>query len=81
MRNMTVVVFAALMSLSAITVAPAAQPLSGASVFDARLAFAQASGNLQTRAFRRCMRQKYGRNFFRGVPRAHRTYMAQACGG
>jgi hypothetical protein len=34
-----------------------------------------------SREFRRCMRQKYGRNYYRGVKRAHRFHMAQACGG
>ncbi len=34
-----------------------------------------------SRGFRRCMRQKYGPRYFRGVSRAHRYHMAQACGG
>jgi hypothetical protein len=34
-----------------------------------------------SKGFRRCMRQKYGRHYFRGVKRAHRYFMAQACGG
>ncbi len=34
-----------------------------------------------SRSFRRCMRQKYGPRYFRGVSRAHRYHMAQACGG
>ena len=33
------------------------------------------------RDFNRCMREKYGPRYFRGVKRAHRTFMAQACGG
>jgi hypothetical protein len=33
------------------------------------------------REFNRCMREKYGRNYYRGVKRAHRFHMAQACGG
>jgi hypothetical protein len=32
-------------------------------------------------AFRSCMREKYGPRYFRGVKRAHRYHMAQACGG
>jgi hypothetical protein len=31
--------------------------------------------------FRSCMRGKYGSHYFRGVKRAHRYHMAQACGG
>jgi hypothetical protein len=34
-----------------------------------------------SRAFRRCMRAKYGPRYFSRVPRAHRFHMAQACGG
>jgi hypothetical protein len=34
-----------------------------------------------SRSFRSCMRQKYGPKYFRGVKRAHRFHMAQACGG
>jgi hypothetical protein len=34
-----------------------------------------------SRGFRSCMRQKYGPKYFRGVKRAHRYFMAQACGG
>jgi hypothetical protein len=49
--------------------------------FASDLAFSQTAGSAQGRAFRRCMRQKYGRNYFRGVPRAHRFHMSQACGG
>jgi hypothetical protein len=30
---------------------------------------------------RRCMRRKYGPHYYRGVRRAHRLFMAQACGG
>jgi hypothetical protein len=33
------------------------------------------------RDFRRCMRETYGPRYFRGVKRAHRFFMAQACGG
>lgn len=35
----------------------------------------------ESRDFRRCMRAKFGPHYFRGVKRAHRTFMAQACGG
>ncbi len=35
----------------------------------------------QSRGFRHCMRQKYGPRYFRGVKRAHRYHMVQACGG
>ena len=37
----------------------------------------------QTRSqeFNRCMRAKYGPRYYRGVKRAHRYFMAQACGG
>jgi hypothetical protein len=34
-----------------------------------------------SKSFRSCMRQKYGPKYFRGVKRAHRYHMAQACGG
>jgi hypothetical protein len=34
-----------------------------------------------SRGFRRCMRAKFGPKYFRGVKRAHRYFMAQACGG
>jgi hypothetical protein len=34
-----------------------------------------------SRSFRSCMREKYGPKYFRGVKRAHRFHMAQACGG
>ncbi len=34
-----------------------------------------------SKSFRSCMRQKYGPKYFRGVKRAHRFHMAQACGG
>jgi hypothetical protein len=34
-----------------------------------------------SRNFRSCMHKKYGRHYFRGVKRAHRYHMAQACGG
>ena len=30
---------------------------------------------------RRCMRRKFGPSYYRGVKRAHRLMMAQACGG
>jgi len=33
-----------------------------------------------SRAVRRCMRAKYGPNYYRGVKRAHRAVMAQSCG-
>jgi hypothetical protein len=33
-----------------------------------------------SRAFRRCMRAKYGPRYFHRVPRAVRFHMAQACG-
>ncbi len=32
-------------------------------------------------SFQRCMRKRYGPHYFRGVKRAHRYFMAQACGG
>jgi hypothetical protein len=35
----------------------------------------------ENRAFRSCMRAKYGPRYFAGVRRAHRYHMAQACGG
>ncbi len=34
-----------------------------------------------SRAFTRCMRERYGPHYYRGVKRAHRYFMAQACGG
>jgi hypothetical protein len=34
-----------------------------------------------SRGFRSCMRKKYGPRYYRGVKRAHRYFMAQACGG
>jgi hypothetical protein len=34
-----------------------------------------------SKGFNRCMRAKYGPRYFRGVNRAHRYVMAQACGG
>ena len=32
------------------------------------------------RDFSRCMRKRYGPHYYRGVKRAHRYFMAQACG-
>ncbi len=32
-------------------------------------------------AVRRCMRRTFGPSYYRGVKRAHRAMMAQACGG
>lgn len=32
-------------------------------------------------SFGSCMRKRYGPHYFRGVKRAHRYFMAQACGG
>jgi hypothetical protein len=40
-----------------------------------------AAQHTSSRGFRRCMRAKYGPKYFRGVKRAHRYFMAQACGG
>jgi hypothetical protein len=34
-----------------------------------------------SKAFSRCMRERYGPRYYRGVKRAHRYFMAQACGG
>lgn len=34
-----------------------------------------------TRSFRSCMRKRYGPHYYRGVKRAYRYFMAQACGG
>ena len=34
-----------------------------------------------SKAFTRCMRKHYGPHYYRGVTRAHRFFMAQACGG
>ncbi len=34
-----------------------------------------------SKAFTRCMRERYGPRYYRGVKRAHRYFMAQACGG
>ena len=33
-----------------------------------------------SKAFARCMRERYGPHYYRGVKRAHRYFMAQACG-
>jgi hypothetical protein len=81
MRNViTGFVFAAvLMALPSSNAA--AQSPEGPIITISQTAFAQGAANMQSREFRRCMRQKYGRNYFRGVPRAHRFHMASACGG
>ncbi len=34
-----------------------------------------------SKSFTRCMRKRYGPHYYRGVKRAHRYFMAQACGG
>jgi hypothetical protein len=81
MYKMSALVFAVVLSFVAKSEATAAVSPSGLNTSITPLVFAQASGNTQTREFRRCMRQKYGRNYFRGVPRAHRFHMARACGG
>jgi hypothetical protein len=60
-----------------------------ASPFKAGMADIKIDGNVETiqysrrgsREFRRCMREKYGPRYFRGVPRAVRFNMARACGG
>jgi hypothetical protein len=80
MNKITALVFAALLSLAAVGSATAHELEGDLGTQAAPLAFAQAGASMQSRSFRSCMRQTYGRNYFRGVPRAHRYFMAQACG-
>jgi hypothetical protein len=58
---------------TALPVVPGALPTMELSVIVAQYS--------SSRGFRRCMREKYGPRYFRGVSRAHRWHMAQACGG
>jgi hypothetical protein len=70
----------ALLVLAAPVSSARAMPLSG----DIGKAASFAVTDIQyssSRSFRSCMRQKYGPKYFRGVKRAHRYHMAQACGG
>lgn len=67
--------------------AVAALALSGASAHPSAVrALDFASAEIETsaassaRAFRRCMRRTYGPRHFARVSRAHRFFMAQACG-
>jgi hypothetical protein len=70
------VVLSAAPSHAAVLSAPATLRADGAPVADL-IQYSRGG----SRAFRRCMRAKYGPRYFQGVRRAQRFIMAQACGG
>ncbi len=67
-----------LAATAAATAATAVVPSPPPAVFGFSPAIA-AQHTSDRRAFRRCMRAKYGPRYFAGVRRAHRWHMSQAC--
>jgi hypothetical protein len=78
MNRIIAIMLVSLPLLTAAQVGTAAE-----STFEGQIVVAnQAYGSRgENRAFRSCMRAKYGPRYFARVKRAHRYHMAQACTG